>query len=174
MLFQGNYRIESNRMPSWNYAGKGSYHATFNTKEGIPWLGRIQTDVMELSLEGLIVVKELLKTPLIRCYVELDEWVVMPNHVHAIFHIDPSKIPDDEKKEDELEDGDEAARARLIKRSLGSMLGQIKSKCTKEIHACVNDAFEWQPRYHDRIIRSEKQLVNTRRYIENNIANWRT
>ena len=119
-----------------------------------------------------LVAKELLKTPLIRPYVALDEWTIMPDHVHVIFHIDPTKIPQAAESEKVTDQVAEATQARLLKNSLGSMLGQIKSICTKEIRAYVNADFAWQPRYHDVIIHNEKQLENTRRYIRQNITNW--
>ena len=56
--------------------------------------------------------------------------------------------------------------------SLGSIVGQIKSVCTKQIHSMGYRKFAWQPGYYDRIIRDEKELYNIRKYIEQNPLKW--
>ena len=172
MLFQGKYRIKSARLPTWNYAGKGSYHIIINTKNRQHWFGDIQNGELQLSLEGLIVSTEWLKTPILRPYVELDEWIVMPDHFHAIVHINPD---DEQQVARELpyyqnQPSDEPPIARLLAKSLGSTLNQFKGKCTKEIRELTNPDFAWQPRFYDVIIRSQRQLENARRYIRRNIT----
>ena len=56
--------------------------------------------------------------------------------------------------------------------SLGSIIGQIKSICTKRIRAAGFAHFDWQERFHDEIIRSGRALDAVRAYIINNPANW--
>ena len=174
MLFNGKYRIKSARLPTWNYAGKGSYHVTINTKNHRRSFGDIRRGALELSLEGLIVATEWLKTPLLRPYVELDEWVIMPDHFHAIVHINPEneRILVDELPYYQRQRSEDPPVARLLAKSLGSILNHFKGKCTKEIRALVNPDFAWHPRFHDVIIRSQEQLERTRHYIRRNINAW--
>ena len=174
MLFQGKYRIKSARLPTWNYAGKGSYHVIINTKDRQRWFGDIRNGVLELSLAGLIVAAEWQKTPILRPYVELDEWVIMPDHFHAVVHINPE---DEERVARELpyyqsQPSEDPPIARLLAKSLGSVLNQFKGKCTKEIRDLINPDFAWQPRFYDVIIRSQDQLDNARRYVHRNITAW--
>ncbi len=56
--------------------------------------------------------------------------------------------------------------------SLGSIINQFKSACTKIIHANIDPTFTWQPRYHDRIIRDELELGRIRKYIQENPMKW--
>lgn len=61
--------------------------------------------------------------------------------------------------------------ARLRKGSLGAIIGQFKSVCTKRIWAADHD-FAWQARFHDEIIRDDNMLVRVREYIRNNPLQW--
>jgi len=61
---------------------------------------------------------------------------------------------------------------RLKSNSLGSIIGQFKSVCTKQIWAAGLAEFRWQNRFHDRIIRDEESLNRIRQYIVNNAAKW--
>ncbi len=61
--------------------------------------------------------------------------------------------------------------SRLHKGSLGAIIGQFKSVCTKRIWATGHD-FAWQPRFYDEIIRDENHLDRVREYIHNNPLKW--
>jgi hypothetical protein len=60
---------------------------------------------------------------------------------------------------------------RLYKGSLGAIIGQFKSVCTKRISAVGHD-FAWQTRFYDEIIHDEKSLGTIREYIRNNPMKW--
>ena len=60
---------------------------------------------------------------------------------------------------------------RLSKGSLGAIIGQFKSVCTKRIWAAGHD-FAWQSRFHDEIIRDDSVLDRVREYIRNNTLQW--
>jgi REP element-mobilizing transposase RayT len=57
--------------------------------------------------------------------------------------------------------------------SLGSIIGQFKSKSTKRVRAMGYCDFGWQPRFYDHIIRDEADLQRIRRYIQANPARWK-
>ena len=63
--------------------------------------------------------------------------------------------------------------SRLQPNSLGAIIGQIKSMCTKRIWAAGFREFGWQTRYYDHIIRDEAALHEIRHYIAHNPAQWR-
>lgn len=86
--FQNRYRIESNRMPGWNYAGEGSYFITLVTQHRDCCLGDIVKQdgwkKMVLSDFGEIVRSEWEQSFPLRDELFLDEYIIMPNHLHAI------------------------------------------------------------------------------------------
>ena len=87
LKFKAKYRIASNRLPEWDYGTPGYYFITNCTQNRIPWFGEIDNDHMILSLAGEIAIQELVKTEHIRPNVNIDTWVIMPNHIHAIISI---------------------------------------------------------------------------------------
>ncbi len=128
---------------------------------------------MSNSTAGDIVAEVWLRTPLIRPNVELDTWVLMPNHLHGIVII---KSPAPDQAEQAIPGAAPANHhpgvARLKADSLGAIIGQIKGACTKRIRLAAIADFDWQPRFHDHIIRDEHALANIRQYISDNPAQW--
>ncbi|MCI5132030.1 MAG: hypothetical protein D3904_11025 [Candidatus Electrothrix sp. EH2] len=61
-----------------------SFFFTICTHERKCLFGEITDGKMRLNDARRIVTEEWLKTPVIRAEIELDEWVVMPNHFHGI------------------------------------------------------------------------------------------
>src|SRR5512135_1100423 len=86
-LFKNKYRIESARLRGYDYSSPGLYFVTICTKNRVSYFGDVVNGKMELSPMGNIVADEWQKTPDIRANVQLDEWVVMPNHLHGIIWI---------------------------------------------------------------------------------------
>ncbi len=73
------------RLPEYDYAGDGVYFVTICTAKRACIFGQVDGEgVMQLSTFGEIVREEWLRTPEIRAEVEIDEFMVMPNHFHAI------------------------------------------------------------------------------------------
>ena len=132
----------------------------------IKYFGDIEKGLIQYSNEGKIVNEEWLKTMQIRPYVVLDEYVVMPNHIHGIITL----LKDSELRH-ETTHRVVSTNQSLKPNSLGSIIGQFKSKCTKRIWK-FNNGFKWQSRFHDRIIRNEKELNTIREYIFTNPIKW--
>ena len=82
--FAGKYRIESNRLKGWDYAGTGFYFITLVTQNRECIMGEIIDGQMVLSDFGKIAQTEWLKSFEIRQELFLDEYIIMPNHLHAI------------------------------------------------------------------------------------------
>ena len=169
-LFRNRYRIESARMRGHDY-GNGWYFVTICTHARICHFGTIHNGFMCLSDIGSIIVDEWIKTPIIRPYVELDKWIVMPNHMHGIITIAHRAIPT----------GMVGTPRRGVPTNpqsawkpgcLGSIVCQFKMACTKRIRAAGFHDFAWQPRFHDVIIRNGTSLHHIRRYIMDNPATW--
>jgi REP element-mobilizing transposase RayT len=115
---------------------------------------------MILSAVGKAVAEEWQRIPLAHPRVSLDEWVIMPDHVHGILIFG-------EETPELLPKG-----TGLLAGSLGAVIGQFKSKCTKRIWKARHRDFNWQDRFHDQIIRNERALHEIRQYIRENPLRW--
>ncbi|MES2774849.1 MAG: hypothetical protein V4722_11730 [Bacteroidota bacterium] len=96
--FLDKYRIPSARAQWWNYGNNGSYFVTICTKNREHSFGEIIDDEMQLSEIGKLAYKYWYHIPVQFSYVLLDEFVVMPNHIHGIITID--KKPDNDSNPD--------------------------------------------------------------------------
>jgi len=84
-LFKNKYHVKSARLPYWDYTNSGWYFVTICTKNRKHYFGKIRNEIMGLSAMGIIVAFEWQKTEQIRDNVKLDEWIVMPNHLHGLW-----------------------------------------------------------------------------------------
>jgi len=167
-FFRRKYRVGSTRLAGWDYSSVGWYYVTLCTKNRVCILGDIVDGTIRLSAIGEIVAHEWQKTEGIRPHVSLDEWVIMPNHLHAII-----AIKDTEKTVETPRWGvSKADQVTLKSDSIGSIMGQFKSNCTKRIRAAGFRDFAWQPRFYDHIIRNEESLSEMREYIAGNPMKW--
>ena len=90
--FQGRYRIPSNRMPGWDYSGHGMYFITLCVEGKECVFGFIDKKKMMLNDYGQIAAEEWIKSQTMRREIELDVFVIMPNHVHGIVVLHPTFI----------------------------------------------------------------------------------
>ena len=74
----------SMRLPGYDYARAGAYFVTVCTCKRKCLLGEIVGETAELNGRGEIVREEWLRSADMRKEIELDEFVVMPNHLHGI------------------------------------------------------------------------------------------
>lgn len=157
------HRRRSIRLQHHDY-GEGVYFVTICAAGYECLFGEIVDFEMQRSPAGSIVAEEWLRTPSIRPEVELDAFVVMPNHFHGVVLL--------------LESDGGAGRhdAGLTRRprSLGSLAAGFKSAVTKRINELRGTPRKtvWQRSYHEHIIRDEDDLVRIRKYVEDNPARW--
>ncbi len=130
--------------------------------------GKIIDDQMELSRVGEIVKKEWLKTPTIRPGIELDDYVIMPNHVHGILIIGDTRRVVSQYAPTENKPTHDTLRSPS--QSLGAIIRGFKSATTKRINIFHNTPGlpVWQRNYYDHIIRNDADLTRIRTYIANN------
>ena len=152
MLFRNKYRIESSRLKGYDYSGAGAYYITIVTRNRECFFGDVVEDNMILNESGKIADKHWKEIPEHFPYAIMDEYIVMPNHMHGIIILDTST----EKRQ-----------------PIGVIINQYKRACTIEIRK-FNINFGWHPRFHDQIIRNEKSLNNIRKYIISNPLNWKS
>ena len=170
-IYKNRYRVQSTRLPGWNYAANAHYFVTICTRDRANTLGRIEDDHVILSPAGEIADDEWRKTSAVRPYVGVDEFVVMPNHIHGILIIDRDQAssPDQPSAETPRRG---VSTSRLASGSLGAIIGQFKSVCTKRIRDAGMSDFGWQPRFYDHVIRDEDSFDRIRQYIVDNPLKW--
>jgi putative transposase len=86
-LFRNKYRVESQRLKYWDYSTPGWYYVTICTKNMKCWFGKIENGKMVLNELGKIVVETWKNIPEHYKKIELDYFVIMPNHMHGIMII---------------------------------------------------------------------------------------
>lgn len=168
---------QSIRLKGYDYTQPGAYSITIRAKNGRHLFGKIVNGEMQLNEWGRIVEEEWRSMGESRPNVELDEFQIMPNHLHAILFITQ---PNTTKVEDGLAKAPRSERpaapqyGKPQKGSLGSIIGTFKSCVTREINKLeqTSGSNVWQRGYYDRIIRNEKHLEAVRQYIRNNPAKW--
>ncbi len=77
------------RLKGYDYSSAGAYFITICAYQRACLFGEIVDGMMQLNEFGQIVADEWLKSSEIRREIALDEWVVMPNHIHGIVFIQP-------------------------------------------------------------------------------------
>ena len=87
-LYENRYRVESARLRNWDYSANGYYYITICTKDRIYYFGDIINDEMILSKIGNMASQYWQEIPNHFPFVRLDEFIIMPNHVHGIVVID--------------------------------------------------------------------------------------
>ena len=112
------------------------------------------------------------RIPSHRQRVRLDEFVVMPNHLHGIVVIEGGHRFSP-PRHDDIASFKAPLDRRLRPTSLGSIVGSFKAGFTAWCRRNGYVEFGWQPRYYDKIIRSNAALAAIREYIRQNPLNWR-
>lgn len=177
--FQGKYRISSARLPNWDYGRNGVYFVTICVKYmRMHPFGDVVNGVMELSGIGLEATRCWCEIPKHFKFVDLDEFQIMPNHIHGIIHINKIRHVNQQNNVVPTEETQHLASPTTNNKfgpqsqNLGSIIRGYKIGVTKYARE-NNIEFKWQPRYYDEILRDMKALENVRKYINNNPLNWK-
>ena len=171
MLFRDKYRIPSARWQPWDYSRPARYFVTVCTKDKACLFGKVVRGQVKLSAMGRIVAEEWQKTSQVRAGIELDESQIMSNHLHGIIHILNSRDGPVGRLKNETFHRN-VSTSSLKPSSLGSIMGQFKSACTRRIWAAGFHDFAWHPRFFDRVIRNQDELEKLRDYIRHNPLMW--
>jgi REP element-mobilizing transposase RayT len=169
------YNRRTIRLKGYDYTQSGAYFVTICTHERVCLFGEAVDGAMALSHAGEIAQARWFAIPHHHPNIELDAFVVMPNHVHGIVIIvgtgsAPSTV---------LSTGstlpigvDNAGVVPTV--SLGTVIGSYKSGVTRRIREDRQqpELPIWQSRYYDHIIRNEQDLNRIRQYIDANPASW--
>ncbi len=157
------------RLSTWNYSRAGYYFVTICTKNKQPFFGRIKDGKMELNEIGLIAQLFWMDIPHHFDGVILDEFVIMPDHVHGIVVVNPVGVADLQPLQKKFK----SPKNNPTKMILPKVIHGYKSSITRTIkRKNLHRHFKWQCSYYDHIIRNEEGLNRIRRYIKNNPQKW--
>lgn len=141
---------KSPRLKGYDYSQAGAYFVTICTHKMVHRFGRVIRKGMVLNQVGWIALECWQAIPQHSDGVELDAMVVMPNHIHGILVL---------------------AGGGAI---LGVIVGAYKAAVTRQMRRAghVLPSELWHSRYHDHIVRDERDLARIREYIAHNPARW--
>jgi putative transposase len=170
-----------NRLRNYDYSQSGCYYITICVhpelrKQNI--FGEIDDGIMKLNDYGVIISKQWLWIAERYNHIIVDEWVIMPDHFHAII-----KIVHIESENNTLGTGrDLSAQCNSPVpnhipspqkyKPLPQIMGAFKTTSSKMIHLTGYSDYAWQRSYYDNIIRNDESLNRIRKYIINNPINW--
>jgi len=187
-------------MPGWDYSRNGIYFITIVTQNRECNLGEIVDGEMILSAFGKIVENEWFKSFEIRNELFLDEYIIMPNHLHAIIVLANDETKTNKSHGSHGSHVETHGRASLPStvpstnqpdkqpfirnpKSISSFIGGFKSAINSKIDDFIdennldvpkynrNNHF-FQPNYHDHIIRNNSEYQRISEYIINNPLKW--
>ena len=159
-------RRRSPRLAGYDYSQQGAYFVTMCAFRRSCIFGEIVGDEMRPNDFGDVVAASWNDIPEHHPQVALDEFVVMPNHVHGIL-----LLVDNRSAPGNVVQGRSSGPASG---SLGAVVGSFKSAVTRGINrlrGCPSVPV-WQRSYHDRIIRNDDELRRIRTYIRENPLRW--
>ena len=178
--YPNNHHRRSVRLGRYDYSQAGAYFVTLVTQGRECLFGEVEDCKMRLNEAGEMARAVWGRLPDRFPNVEVENFVVMPNHIHAIVVISDvgaplvgaqSYTPGTASKHN-------GATTRVAP-TLGEVIGAFKSLTTVEYTRGVRNegwpAFQkrlWQRNYYEHIVRSDDSLLRIIEYIITNPANW--
>lgn len=164
------------RLQGFDYSRPGCYFVTLNVKGDGCSLCNIANGHSCLNRCGKIVEDCWNNLPVLFANVQLDEFVVMPNHVHGILMFAEESLSARRDLINQITTNTEDTNWILMKNpkvTLGHVVRAFKARATRLIHQAGYGGFQWQSSYYEHVIRSQKRLNTIRSYIRANPARWR-
>ncbi|MBI5049457.1 MAG: hypothetical protein HZC11_00925 [Nitrospirae bacterium] len=164
---------QSIRLKGFDYSQAGAYFVTVCAWNRECLFGEVVDGGMRLNESGIIIQDIWNTTPNHFENIELDEFMIMPNHCHGIIVINRRgevSSPDSEKSENKKGGGTPPLR----KNTLGQIVAYFKYQSSKRINQIRNTPGNpvWQRNYYEHIIRDDNELTRICEYIINNPLQW--
>ena len=177
------------RLKGYDYSQSGLYFITICCQNKACIFGYIENGIMILNHAGQMIENEWLRLPQRFQNIQLHEFIVMPNHFHAILEIVGSPPMADKNITNSVGstlvvdlnniDRGQPQGIATTEKTVGGIVGAFKSITTVEYISGVKkndwqviDKRLWQRNYHEHIIRNEQSYINISNYIINNPAHW--
>ncbi|GAB4236248.1 MAG: transposase [Stanieria sp.] len=162
---------KSLRLPKYDYSGNGAYFITICIKNRECLLGKVHDGQVILNEFGQIITNIWSSLSTRYEQIELDEFVVMPNHIHGIIIINSVETIHELSLQKSSAELSIKERRRML---LPKAIGYFKMNSAKQINQMRQTigVSLWQSNYYEHIIRDETALNIIRTYIINNPLNW--
>ena len=180
------------RMEGYDYSGNGAYFITICTQKRLHLFGEIEDGVGQglcscrLTEIGEVIKKEWQSLAQKYPHIIFDNFVVMPNHIHAIIIINFNECHERNKRQGQDKWGERQEQSpcptptkprhmMYPRTTIGDIICAYKSITTKICNKNDNITGRkiWQFRFHDRIIRNETEYRKIWKYINENPLKWR-
>lgn len=152
-----------NRLEKYDYSQNGAYFITICTKDRKPILSHIVDKENEMNTVGASIARPKVELTEIGISVNkgikgieshyenifVDNYCIMPNHIHIIIRID------------------NASGQRASSPTISRIIQQFKGYVTKQVGSSI-----WQKLYYDHIIRDEYDYLTIWQYIDDNPVKW--
>ncbi|MBD2721657.1 hypothetical protein IC234_05910 [Hymenobacter sp. BT189] len=169
--FNDRFRIASARWAGYDYSQNGAYFVTICTLNRARYFGEIilptgnwEEAELASTAQARIAWECWLQIPVRFPFVRLDSFVVMPDHVHGLLLFDKA----DEKRPAlnyQNTFGPQRENLAAVIRGFKAGVSALAKQQGLE--------FNWQSRYHDRVVRNDAELWKIQQYIANNPARWK-
>jgi REP element-mobilizing transposase RayT len=155
------------RLKEYDYTQIGAYFVTICTHQRQCLFGEIIDGEMHPNLSGQVVISRWRNIPHHFSSIKLDEFIVMPNHLHGIIIISDG-LRNQKGKALPLRGTDNG--------SLGAIVQNFKSISTRKINQINRSSGTpvWQRNYYEQIIHDEIALDNIKKYIITNPSHWKS
>jgi REP element-mobilizing transposase RayT len=176
---------QSIRLQGYDYSESGSYFITICTYKKEHLFGEIVNSEMKLNLIGQYAYNQWKQIPQRFENVELNEFVIMPNHIHGIIvivsgrgeglencHNFPPKSTFSNPSP--IQDHSTSRFNGTVPGSIGAIIQNFKSGTSRKINAMpeMKNVKIWQINYYDHIIRDREDYDRIVEYIRDNPSNW--
>ncbi len=148
------FRKNTLRLQGYDYTQAGYYFVTICTRERQCFFGKVAESGVNLNEAGLVIQSIWNDLPRRFPAAALDEYIIMPNHIHGIIIL-------------KGESGAVNAAPEL-----GQVIRTFKAVAAHMIRISSASKFSWQDRYYDHVIREDKDLDRIRQYIVDNPVRW--
>ena len=157
------HQHRSIRLRGYDYTRDGAYYITIVTHGRRTLFGDIIEGEMRLNEAGEMVKDGWGWLATRHPYVELDLYIVMPNHMHGIIVIT-----------DHSRGVSRNAPTTTPRKPLGRLIGAFKTVTTKQVNLAQGTPGQllWQRNYYEHIIRNDAEWDRVREYIANNPMRW--
>jgi len=164
------------RLTGFDYSLSRHYFITICVQGHVHSFGSVENGIMRLSDNGNIANKQWIWLKDQFPYIDLISYIVMPDHVHGIIHIDTDFYYKNvgNGRDRSLQSIRQNPLIQTIPKikPLTELIGAYKTTVSKRIHVHGDVMFKWQKSFHDHIIRNNQSLKSIINCIETNPSRW--
>lgn len=159
---------KSIRLKNYDYRSAGYYFITIRTDKKRPFFGKITDNEIKLNVAGKIAQKFWMEIPEHYQFAKLDQFIIMPNHIHGILIIERNDLNPRAQNIAPLQD----QTPESMSGSVGAIVRGYKIGASKWFRQNLGIKNVWQRNYYEHIIRKEESLLKIQEYIANNPISW--